>query len=546
MLTRLKNGHVVDPANDRDAVGDLFVKDGVVVAAPPSGTAADEEIDCTGLVVMAGAIDIHSHIAGGHVNTARLLLPEYHQAFQARPGLTSLSKVGWTTEETGLRYAEMGFTTVVEPAMAPNAALHAHLELADTPIIDKATLVVLGNDDLLMTMIREGESENAIADYVAWTVSASRALGVKCINAGGSAAIKENVRKFDFDDVVPDYGVSSRQIVKTLQKAVGDLDIPHPLHVHCNNLGVPGASSDSIEATIRAAEGNPLHLAHIQFYGYGTEGKRRFSSRGQQLAELVNAAPEVTVDIGQVMFGQTVTISSDELRQFAGRGQASPKKSVILDHEANGGGVVPMNYKEKSFFNALQWAIGLELFLLIENPAQVFFTTDHPNGAPFTTYPDIFALLMDRSVRQRWLDALPKAVAKMTSLGEIEREYTLNEIATMTRAAPARLLGTADRGHLGEGAVADIAVYRPGEDKVAMFGKAAYVLKDGELVVKDGSVVKRRYGRALTLRPEADKAMKSRLDRYFDEKYGIPARWFEVPEHAIGRTDPFKVVPCRS
>ena len=119
MLTHLKNGHVVDPANDRDAVGDLYLADGVVVDAPTDGRRPDETIDCKGLIVMAGAIDIHSHIASGHVNTARLLLPEYHRAFQSRPGATGLSKVGWTTEETGLRYAEMGFTTVVEPAMAP-------------------------------------------------------------------------------------------------------------------------------------------------------------------------------------------------------------------------------------------------------------------------------------------------------------------------------------------------------------------------------------------------------------------------------------------
>ncbi|MBO0663380.1 formylmethanofuran dehydrogenase subunit A [Jiella sp. MQZ9-1] len=546
MLKRLSGGHVVDPATERDGVIDLYVEDGVIVDPPSDGRSADETIDCTGLVVMAGAIDIHSHIAGGHVNTARLLLPEWHRAFSSRPGETALSRVGWTTEETGLRYAQMGFTTVVEPAMAPSSALHAHLELADTPIIDKATLVVLGNDDLLLSMIRDGESENAIADYVAWTVASSRALGVKCINAGGSAAFKENVRKFEFDDVVPDYGVSSRQIVKTLQRAVTSLGIAHPLHVHCNNLGVPGASSDAIAATMRAAEGDPLHLAHIQFYGYGTEGKRRFSSRGRDLAALVNTTPEVTVDIGQVMFGQTVTISSDELRQFAGRAQASPRKSVIFDHEANGGGVVPFDYRRKSFHNALQWAIGMELFLLIEDPARVFFTTDHPNGAPFTTYPDIFALLMDRSVRQAWLEALPKAVREMTSLAEIEREYTLNEIATMTRAAPARLLGTADRGHLGAGAVADIAVYRPGADKAAMFGTAAFVLKDGEVVVRNGAVVKRTFGRALTLRPEPDKAMKARLDRYFDDKYGLSARWFEVPDGALGHNDPFKVVPCRA
>ncbi|MCK5932257.1 MAG: formylmethanofuran dehydrogenase subunit A [Fulvimarina manganoxydans] len=544
MLTRLKGGHVVDPANGVNGVTDLYMEDGQLVSAPAEPKSADETIDLSGHVVMAGAIDIHSHIAGGHVNTARLLLPEWHRAFSSRPGETALSRVGWTTEETGLRYAEMGFTTVVEPAMGPQAALHAHLELADIPIIDKATLVVLGNDDLLMSMIRDGESEAAIADYVAWTVASSRALGVKCINAGGSAAFKDNVRAFSLDDQVPDYGVTSRQIVKTLQKAVHDLKIPHPLHVHCNNLGVPGASSDAAEATIAASEGLPLHLAHIQFYGYGTEGKRGFSSEGRRLAALINANPDVTVDIGQVMFGQTVTISSDELRQFAGRAQASPKKSIIFDHEANGGGVVPMDYKATSFFNALQWAIGLELFLLIEDPSRVFFTTDHPNGAPFTTYPDIFALLMDREVRARWIEALPKGVAKWTSLPEITREYTLEEIAVMTRASPARLLGTSDRGHLGAGATADISVYRSADDKAEMFGKAAYVFKDGRLVVKNGSVVARPYGRALTLKTEADKGMEARLDRYFDEAYGLSAKWFKVRGEALGRETPFREVSC--
>ena len=32
--------------------------------------------DVDGMIVMAGAIDIHSHIAGGNVNNARLLSPK--------------------------------------------------------------------------------------------------------------------------------------------------------------------------------------------------------------------------------------------------------------------------------------------------------------------------------------------------------------------------------------------------------------------------------------------------------------------------------------
>lgn len=545
MLLCLKGGHVVDPANGRDAAGDVHVEDGLIVTAPAGGRAADETIDCAGLVVMAGAIDIHSHIAGGHVNTARLMLPEHHKAASARPGATALSRLGWTTEETGLLYAAMGFTTVVEPAMAPAAALHAHLELADIPIIDKATLAVLGNDDCLLSMLRDGEGEAAVEDYVAWVVTASRALGVKTINAGGSAAFRANRRAFSLDDEVPDYGVTSRHIVKALQGAVSRLAIPHPLHVHCNNLGLPGASAEAAAATVKAAEGVPLHLAHLQFYGYGADGRCGFSSEAGRLAEIVNASPEITVDIGQVMFGQTVTVSADALRQFGGRGLARPRKSVIQDADGNGGGVVPIRYAATNVVNALQWAIGLELFLLIEDPWRVFFTTDHPNGAPFTAYPDLFALLMDRDVRQRWLDALPKAAVAMTRLPEIAREYTLAEIAVMTRAAPARLLGLSDRGHLGPGTIADIAVYRPGADKAAMFGAAAMLFKDGDLVVRDGRVVKRRMGRTLALQGEADPAMRRRLGRRFEARYGLPLGWFEVPARLPGHPDPFKAVPWR-
>ena len=47
----------------------------------------------------------------------------------------------------------------------------------------------------------------------------------------------------------------------------------------------------------------------------------------------------------------------------------------------------------------------------------------------------------------------------------------------MTRAAPARLLGLADRGHLGAGAAADIAVYREDADRERMFRDAALRLQ---------------------------------------------------------------------
>ena len=60
--TLLRNGRVIDPANQRDEIADLLLVDGRV--ADPSTVAfgeSVEEIDCTGLVVAPGLIDIHVH-----------------------------------------------------------------------------------------------------------------------------------------------------------------------------------------------------------------------------------------------------------------------------------------------------------------------------------------------------------------------------------------------------------------------------------------------------------------------------------------------------
>ena len=542
MLILLKGGRIVDPVNERDEIGDLWIENDHIVAAPPDRL-ADEVHDVSGKIVMAGAIDIHSHIAGGNVNTARLLLPEMHRGRLPRPAGLPFSTAKWSTFETGTIYACMGFTTVIEPAIVPHQALQAHLELADIPIIDKGTLTVLGNDDFLLSLLRDGEGAAAVADYVASTVGASNGLGVKCINAGGATAFKYNARTFSLDDVVPFYGLTSRQIVESLQRAVEDLKIPHPLHLHANNLGIPGNVATAI-ATIGAARGERLHLAHLQFYSYGSEGDRSFSSAAAELAAAVNAAPNVTVDVGQVMFQQTVTISADVLRQFNGAELARPKKSVIHDGDSNGAGIVPYLYREDNFVNAIQWACGLELFMRIDDPWQVFFTTDHPNGAPFTTYPEIFALIMSRDVRAEAIARLPQDAVAMTTLPSIAREYNLSEIAIMTRAAPAKLLGLKDRGHLGEGGLADVAVYSPGEDLAKMFRFAHLVFKDGDLVVRDGHVTHYRWGKALKVNPSYDKAIDRRLAGYYDHHFGNSRDLFAVNENLLPRAGTFREIAC--
>ncbi|MGD9835915.1 MAG: amidohydrolase family protein, partial [Piscinibacter sp.] len=71
----IRGGRVVDPSNRLDAVRDVVVRDGRI-ASPVHGETYAETIDATGCVVMAGGIDMHTHIGGGKVNLARMLMAE--------------------------------------------------------------------------------------------------------------------------------------------------------------------------------------------------------------------------------------------------------------------------------------------------------------------------------------------------------------------------------------------------------------------------------------------------------------------------------------
>jgi len=526
MLSVLSGGRVIDPANGvDDQVRDIYVQDGRIID-PPQDAARAHRIDIAGRVVMAGAIDMHTHIGGGKVNLARLMLPEDHRGHaRARTELTraSCGRAAPGTLQTGYRYAEMGYTACFEPAMLPVNARQAHLELGDTPIVDKGCYAMLGNDDYFLRQLAEGAEQARINDYVGWILDCTQSIAIKVVNAGGISAFKFNLRQLDVDQEHPYYRVTPRRVLQVLSRAVHDLGVPHGLHVHGSNLGVAG-NVESTLATIAAAEGLPIHLTHIQFHSYGREGDRKFSSAAARIAEAVNANPNVSCDVGQIMFGQTVTASGDNMAQHRNADLGSPRKSVVMDIECDAGcGVVPFRYRDQSFVNALQWAIGLEIFLLVRDPWRIFLTTDHPNGAPFTSYPHLIRLLTDRSFRNDMFQKLNPEAQAASTLGSLTREYSLYEIAILTRAAPARTLGLADRGHLGAGAAADIVVYREDADRERMFATPEYVFKDGELIVRDGRLVKITSGRVHAVKPGYDRSIEAHVADYFERFQSISA-----------------------
>jgi formylmethanofuran dehydrogenase subunit A len=394
-------------------------------------------------------------------------------------------------------------------------ARQAHLEMGDTPIVDKGAYVLLGNDDLLLRMLSSGADAAAVRDYIAWTLDAAQAMAIKVVNPGGINAFKFNQRKLDLDEENTAYGLTPRQILLALAEGIHGLGLPHPLHIHGSNLGVPGNVETTL-ATIAALEGLPAHLTHIQFHAYGNEGDRKFSSGAARIAEAFNRNRNLSMDIGQILFGQTVTESGDSMRQYAGSAFANPKKTVLMDIECDAGcGVVPFRYRDKNFVNALQWAIGLELFLLADDPWRLFLTTDHPNGAPFTSYPHLIRLLMDRSFRNDMLATINPEAAAASTLASLTREYNLYDIAILTRAGPARSLGLETLGHLGSGARGDITVYADHPDRERMFERPRYVFKAGELIVRDGKLVASPTGATHVVKPDFDRAIEREIGDYY-------------------------------
>ena len=165
MLIKLTGGRIYDPANKVSGeVRDIYVEDGKIVAAKPNAR-ADATYDVKGRVVMAGAIDPHTHIGGGKMTIARMLLPEDHRGDPVTR--TELTRAGSgrsvpSTHVTGYRYAEMGYTACFEPAMLPANARQAHMEMGDTPMVDKGAFVMLGSDDYFLRQLAAKNDFKAI------------------------------------------------------------------------------------------------------------------------------------------------------------------------------------------------------------------------------------------------------------------------------------------------------------------------------------------------------------------------------------------------
>ena len=544
-MLHIANGRVYDPANGVDGkVRDVYVANGKIVKdLPPKA----KRIDAKGMVIMPGGVDMHCHIAGPKVNLARKLQPEDHRHDVHLRTAFTRSGVGGTvpsTFATGYRYALLGYTTAMEAAVPPIGARHTIEEFHDTPVIDKGFYIVMGNNVLLYKLLEQGRREE-FRNALAWWLAATKAYTAKLVNPGGDEAWKgrRNANITKLDEKIESFELTPQQVIGALIEAVDELGLPHPAHIHCNNLGHSGNYATTLE-TMRIAEGHRAHIAHIQFHSYGeVPGKASHNptSRAKEIADYINTHPNISADVGQVMFGKSTIMTADApLAYMLARFTGGKWVNSDTEHES-GCGILPFAYQDNVYTHALQWAIGLELFLLSKDPWRMVFSTDHPNGGSFMSYPRLIRLLMDREFRKEQMSKINQRALNQSALADrLDREYTLQEIAIVTRAGPARLLGLTNKGHLGPGADADITIYDELEDKERMFAAPRHVIKDGQVIIEDHEFRADHQGRLLHVSPDYDSKIEDVIRPFFDDYYSIRFNNYAVDDSHLG---PHEIIP---
>ncbi|HOT06220.1 MAG: phenylhydantoinase [Methanosaeta sp. PtaB.Bin039] len=574
----IKNGCLFDPLNGIDGeVKDIFIRDGRVVT-DLSGTQrrGAQVIDAAKKTVMPGGVDSHSHVAGAKVNAGRLMRPEDHiRTVRARTAITHGGS-GYTIPSVykqGYDYAGMGYTTVFEAAMPPLEARHTHEEMGATPVLDMGAYMVLGNNWFVMRYLKDGDIDRTAA-YIAWMMRTHKAYGIKCVNPAGveNWGWAKNVNSLDEPNI--HFDITPREVIRGLAEANELLGLPMSLHLHTNNLGHPGnweITRESLKITAGLAPSSraqvpwaetrldsrrqqTVYLAHAQFCSFGGTSWRDFQSGAQGVIDYVNSAEHVVIDNGAVPFGPATAMTGDgpaihDLYMLSG--QKWSNTDVELEC---GSGVIPFVYAKSSPISSIQWAMGLELLLRIKDPWKTIMTTDHPNGGVFTEYPQVMTWLMSRKARDQTASECHKWAYDRSSLGEVDREMDLFEMAVLTRANPARTIGISFRkGHLGAGADGDVTIYdidpstldpAHHQNLASALARPYCTIKDGAVIARRGEVLAVPEGRRFYCQPfsdqEEEKEMLSDLKEWF-KYYTVGFANYPVPDKYLKRPAPIAV-----
>ncbi|MCW3134667.1 MAG: amidohydrolase family protein [Methanophagales archaeon] len=440
MNTWLKNGTVYDPANGIEGEKmDIFISGGKIVDEIKAESEATTIIDASDKAVMPGGIDVHSHVATYGLNLTRFTF-----------GFPTVNEIGYA-------YARLGYTYVNEPLMTLNTANYVHHELSSIPVVDTSSFLVLSLYDVDKE-IREGDEES-VKNLILFLLDLTKSIGVKIYDA----RVKYAKQGFFYRDIDEKKCVNFfYEIIKSEEEKLPQIQLrTYPELLDENPSILSG-----------------FCLAHI---ASGMDNEERYETAMRILknggaVDLGIFYPSQKGDI-DMRIGYDVPAEGENNFNSVDIGLEKPLVFSKVREE---------KMEDKRIYYSQKFALEALEYL---NSCHISFSTDSPSGCLFYYYPKLFAGLLNSANRKE---------LKNDGLRDIE--YSLYELAVITRTNPAKQLCLRNKGHLGNGADADIAIYDIGEDTKAeelekRLSCCEYLLKGGEVVIYKGEL-NRDSGRA--------------------------------------------------
>lgn len=231
MKQRYYHAHVVDPSTGFDGMGELLVEDGVIVACGSSVPDGDEAIDCGGLILAPGLVDMHVHLRD--------------------PGFTHKEDI-----LTGCASAAAGGVTSL--LCMPNTK----------PVTDSPEVV-----DYILTKAKQAKSHVYVTGAITKGMQSQELNDLKALKEAGVTALSDDGRPVENARFMAEALVQAKKLGLLVTSHCEDLAIINGGIVNdgvvAKELGLKGmhrSSEDTITAReIILAETNdcPVHIAHV-------------------------------------------------------------------------------------------------------------------------------------------------------------------------------------------------------------------------------------------------------------------------------------------
>jgi len=450
----LSGGRVMDPESGLDAIRDVGITDGAILAISETPLEGREMIDATGRVVAPGFIDLNTYqhsdpffrlrAADGvtsvlHLEDGAVDVSAYYDALVGR----ALLHHGVSVGHTGLRrVAQNDSTLEVLDGMTDMPGINqtrAFPELDDQPL-------TAGQLDTLSVLVEQGLREGAVA------------VGFGIEYTPGATHI-EILRMFEF---AAQYDASA--------------------HIHVRNFDTTRQWDDLYEVLAGAIHtGGDLHINHLQaFYGSYTDEALAFIDRGRSygLSITTECYPYTagSTYIDSALFDDWEQWTDERFQRFEWTATGERlTRNTFARYREEGGIVVIHPRDEVAQEAAVRTCLAHPLPMIASDGAW-------DSGRPHPRSAGTNSRILGRYVREEGVLTLMDALRKMS----------LDPANHLAR----RVSAMANKGRIRVGADADLVIFDPS----TVMDRATYraplvppvgiefVLVNGVLVVRDGVI----------------------------------------------------------